>query len=57
MDLSSVVGKPAGTFSFQAASYLQLEAKLNTTTMGGIVFDGYGTDSFKFAAVKASTTR
>ena len=55
MDLSPAAGLPANTLSLNPASILQLETKVKAQSLGGIVFDGYGTGEYKFAAVKANT--
>jgi len=39
------------------ASFLDLTAKLNTQAMGGIIFDQYGTNDFKFAVIDAPGDR
>ena len=36
-------------------SQLEMEAAIQTSTMGGIVFDYYGADDFKFAAIDADS--
>jgi len=38
---------------FEVASILELETTLNTQKTGGVVFDYYGPDNFKFAAIDA----
>jgi Ca2+-binding RTX toxin-like protein len=38
----------------ETASVLELEATLNTANTGGLVFDYYSPDNFKFAAIDAS---
>jgi len=38
-------------------SKLEMEAAIQTATEGGIVFDYYGLDDFKFAALKADTNQ
>ena len=37
--------------SLRADSYLELEAKVRTTSIGGIVFDQYDSDQFKYVAL------
>jgi hypothetical protein len=41
----------------QAASILEFETTLNTQVIGGIVFDYYGPDDFKFVAINADTNQ
>ncbi len=37
------------------SSYLEIQAKLNATQTGGIVFDAYGTNDFKFVALDVAS--
>jgi len=39
----------------EVASVLELEATLNTQTTGGVIFDYYDPDNFKFAAISAES--
>jgi len=41
----------------EVVSVLELEATLNTQTTGGVVFDYYGPDNFKFAAISAESNQ
>ncbi|MHC4618339.1 MAG: hypothetical protein ACYTEQ_11370 [Planctomycetota bacterium] len=41
----------------EVASILELEATLNTQTTGGLFFDYYGPENFKFAAISAETNQ
>jgi Ca2+-binding RTX toxin-like protein len=40
---------------FEVSSVLEMEVTLNTQTTGGVVFDYYAADNFKFAAISAAT--
>jgi hypothetical protein len=55
MDLAAVLGMEPGGLKLNQSSYLELEAILNTNLMGGIVYDYYGPEDFKFVAIKADT--
>jgi hypothetical protein len=39
------------------SSYLEIQAQLNTTQIGGIAFDAYGTNDLKFVALDVTTQR
>jgi len=39
----------------RTSSYLELAARVRTQTVGGLVFDQYGPEDFKFAAIDAQT--
>jgi len=41
--------------TFEVTSILEIETTLNTQTMGGILFDSYGPEEFKFAAISAES--
>jgi Ca2+-binding RTX toxin-like protein len=55
MDLSGVLGLPAGSFHVNASAQLTLQTTINTAKMAGLIFDYYGPEDFKFAAVQADT--
>jgi Ca2+-binding RTX toxin-like protein len=55
LDLSTVLGLPADTLQLNQSTRLELEAKVRTSTMGGIVYDYYGPDDFKFVVIRADT--
>jgi len=44
-----------GPDSLAVSSYLELNAKVNTASRAGFIFDRYGDTSFKFAAIDAVT--
>ncbi|MBK5565794.1 hypothetical protein [Ensifer sp. SSB1] len=55
--LAGAAGAAINTFNLgttlRADSYLELEAKLSTVGNGGIVFDSYGPNDYKFVALDA----
>ena len=57
LDLSAAAGLGAGQLVLSQSSMLQMEATFTADTLAGIVFDYYGPEDFKFAAVKADTNQ
>jgi len=43
--------------TLEASSYLELQATLDTTGVGGLIFDRYGDDDFKFIALDVDNDR
>jgi len=41
----------------EVSSILQLQTTINTQTVGGLIFDYYGADDFKFAVISAETNQ
>ncbi|MGD8939864.1 MAG: matrixin family metalloprotease, partial [Gammaproteobacteria bacterium] len=57
VDIGIPLGLPAGEFNLNIASVLELEATFNTDTFGGVVFDYYSAEDFKFAAIDAANNQ
>ncbi len=59
--LTGAAGAAVNTFNLgttlRADSYLELEAKLSTSGIGGIVFDSYGPSDYKFVALDVANDK
>jgi len=55
IDLAQVLEMAPGSLKLNQSSYLELEAIINTNLMGGLIYDYYGPEDFKYVVIKADT--